>query len=129
MVKKAHVSSQEGPTVTEPRLGDQIVPPPNTPVVTDPKTPSGLPIPQEPPVSADPNVIADAPPAEAPPAPEPEGQDLPLTTSILLESGARIDLGYTKRFNDFRVRALPTGRYYEHVADAPDGEWVYRPCN
>lgn len=111
MAKKPLVSSPEDIPMPEPKLGDQIVPLPGTPIVTDPTTPattpSGLIIPPEPPIAPDPLMVRD------------------VESSILLEDGTWRSLGYVRKSRDFRVRTQD-GRYYEHVADAPDGEWIYR---
>lgn len=130
-------------TGKDPKLGEQIVPPPTQQVVKpQPETsPSGLstgpakdeklnPIPPTPPVQ-DPPVL-DGEPVEG--GKEVSAEDLDLGPTILLEgSGQRIPCD-ARDMGQFRVRGH-NGLYYEHVSNAPrtedhpEGEWEYRQTN
>lgn len=59
------------------------------------------------------------------PAPGPV-VDPPVSTenTLLLEDGARVDCD-EHQFRQWRARDL-NGTPYEHVGEAPDGEWIYR---
>lgn len=142
------------PTGKNPKLGEQIVPPPAAPVVQDPApatvpttSPSGLstdPAPDEnltlptpaPPVVADgvPLAADEVPPADgvlpvAEPEPVPELTEEEKKATIRLEgTGVRVPLADLRDYRQFRV-AGTNGLYYEHVSQAPDGEWEYRQVN
>lgn len=121
--------------MTTPRIGEQIISPITEAPVKDPApqpptSPSGLstgPEAGETMTPPPPAPVVDAAPADAP-APVVEWQEN-QGPSILLEGGQgkRVPCN-EKDMRQFRVAGLD-GLYYEHVSNAPDGEWEYRQSN
>jgi len=90
-------------TVTKPKLGDQVVAPPDATVVTDPSYAAPTEGEITTPTPAE-------PPAEAVPLPLEDG------TEVMVPPGQGMS---------FQVRDA-TGKVYEHVSENDKGDWLYR---